>query len=83
MICPIHCVCQFAHRMDLSISRWVHSVETRQKRGYESESTEINSNEVKIKLQTIKKSYLNMNIVPFKIVSHFFLLLAQSVGQHE
>lgn len=35
MICPHHCVCQYAHRMDLSISRWVHEVETRQKKGHE------------------------------------------------
>lgn len=35
MICPHHCVCQYAHRMDLSISRWVHSVETRQRKGHE------------------------------------------------
>lgn len=35
MICPHHCVCQFAHRMDLPIAKWVHSVETRQRKGYE------------------------------------------------
>lgn len=35
MICPHHCVCQYAHRMDLSIARWIHAVETRQRRGHE------------------------------------------------
>lgn len=35
MICPHHCVCQYAHRMDLPIAKWVHSVETRQRKGHE------------------------------------------------
>ncbi|CAG9800066.1 unnamed protein product [Chironomus riparius] len=35
MICPHHCVCQFAHRMDLPIAKWIHSVETRQRKGHE------------------------------------------------
>lgn len=49
MICPQHCVCQYAHRMDLSISRWIHAVEMRQQKGHEfSDSSEnsLNSNEV-------------------------------------
>lgn len=52
MICPHHCVCQYAHRMDLSISRWIHEVETRQRKGHEfSDSGEdtVNSNEVRLR----------------------------------
>ena len=48
MICPQHCVCQYAHRMDLPIARWIHSVETRQKKGHEfvdlQDETVLNNN---------------------------------------
>lgn len=51
MICPHHCVCQYAHRMDLSIARWIQAVETRQRKGHEfidaSDDT-ANNNEVKL-----------------------------------
>lgn len=80
MICPQQCVCQSAHRMDLSISRWVHAIETRQKqqqqqRGHDfmdaSESGP-SGNEVKIELQIIKRLR-----VPFKAeltrYTYFFL----------
>ncbi|CRL06507.1 CLUMA_CG019640, isoform A [Clunio marinus] len=49
MICPQHCVCQYAHRMDLSISRWIHAVETRQRKGHEfvdSSEDALTNNEV-------------------------------------
>ncbi|KAG5678342.1 hypothetical protein PVAND_008027 [Polypedilum vanderplanki] len=50
MICPQHCVCQYAHRMDLPIARWIHSVETRQRKGHEfigfEEDNNENNNEV-------------------------------------
>jgi len=57
MICPNHCVCQYAHKMDLSIARWIHTVETRQRKGHEyvvvdsredssTESSNSNNNEV-------------------------------------
>lgn len=51
MICPHHCVCQYAHRMDLSVSRWIQAVETRQRKGHEfSESSEDSTNnEVKLR----------------------------------
>lgn len=51
MICPHHCVCQYAHRMDLSISRWIHAVETRQRKGHEftdSSEDSLNNNEVSL-----------------------------------
>lgn len=51
MICPHHCVCQYAHRMDLSISRWIHAVETRQRKGHEftdSGEDSLNNNEVSL-----------------------------------
>lgn len=51
MICPHHCVCQYAHRMDLSISRWIYAVETRQRKGHEftgSSEDPTNDNEVKL-----------------------------------
>lgn len=57
MICPQHCVCQYAHRMDLPIARWIHSVETRQKKGHEfvdlhdESMLNSNNNEVTFKLQ--------------------------------
>ena len=54
MICPQHCVCQYAHRMDLSISRWVHSVEKRQKKGHEfveSDEDAISNNEVRFEYE--------------------------------
>lgn len=59
MICPQHCVCQYAHRMDLPISRWIHSVETRQRKGHEfvdlnDEPLLNNNNEVTF---TILKKY--------------------------
>lgn len=52
MICPHHCVCQYAHRMDLSVSRWIKTVETRQRKGHEfvdSSEDLTNSNEVKLR----------------------------------
>lgn len=72
MICPQQCVCKSAHRMDLSISRWVHAIETRQKqqqqqqqRGHDfmdaSSESGPSGNEVKIELQIIKRLR-----VPFK-----------------
>lgn len=53
MICPHHCVCQYAHRMDLSISRWVHEIETRQKKGHEftDSDEEAANNEVKMRFE--------------------------------
>lgn len=50
MICPQYCVCQFAHRMDLPISQWMHSVETRQRKGHEFvdlQDDSVHNNEVR------------------------------------
>jgi hypothetical protein len=53
MICPHHCVCQYAHRMDLSISRWIHEIETRQRKGHEftDSDEEAANNEVKLRFE--------------------------------
>lgn len=59
MICPQHCVCQYAHRMDLPVSRWIHSVETRQRKGHEftefEEDNNENNNEVNLIFDKIYK----------------------------
>ena len=50
MICPQQCVCQYSHFGDLSVAKWITTIETRQRKGHKFEPEDhenlVNDNEV-------------------------------------